>query len=280
MLAGITVSSRRLDVDGVSTMVLEAGAGPPLILLHGGIETGGVYWAPVIARLAEEHRVIVPDSPGLGESDPLPRMDAESFAAWFAELIDRTCSEKPLVVGHSLNGSLAARFATSRGDQLERMVLIGVPGIGRWRPAPGFLVTAIRFSIRPTEKNNARFAAWALLDPARTRDLDREWFDAFMAYGLSRGKVREVKRTMTQLVRAGAKRIDEADLRDIPVPVALVWGRHDRMSALRIAEAAHAKLGWPLRIVEDAGHVPHIEQPEAFVDALRGAVGALGVGGV
>ena len=44
LLKGIRITERRLDVTGVSTAVLEAGDGPPMVLLHGGIETGGVYW--------------------------------------------------------------------------------------------------------------------------------------------------------------------------------------------------------------------------------------------
>lgn len=59
---------------GVATSVLQAGQGPPL-LLHGGIECGGPYWAPVVSRLAERHLVVVPDVPGLGESEPVERLD-------------------------------------------------------------------------------------------------------------------------------------------------------------------------------------------------------------
>jgi pimeloyl-ACP methyl ester carboxylesterase len=274
MLAGVPVSSRRLEVGGVSTMVLEAGDGPPMILLHGGIETGGVYWAPVINRLAERYRVIVPDSPGLGESVRLARMDATSFSDWLADLIRQTCSEKPVLVAHSLNGSLAARFAASHGDLLEHLVVSGSPGIQRYRPPLGFIVMAIRFSIRPTEKNAGRFAEWAILDTARTRSLDPGWYDAFMAYGLSRGRVREVKRTMRQLVKAGMKEIGETELQSVHVPVTLIWGRHDRMIPLRIAEAAHAAFGWPLHVIEDAGHVPHMEQSDAFLQALAASVGS------
>ncbi|HLM32104.1 MAG TPA: alpha/beta fold hydrolase, partial [Solirubrobacterales bacterium] len=65
MLAGLPVTERRLDVAGIETAVLEGGVGPPLILLHGAIECGGAYWAPVIPALAGRHRVIVPDVPGL-----------------------------------------------------------------------------------------------------------------------------------------------------------------------------------------------------------------------
>jgi len=275
MLADVPVSGRRLEVGGISTMVLEGGEGPPMILLHGGIETGGVYWAPVIPQLAERYRLIVPDAPGLGASQSIPKPDADSFSAWFAELIERTCSDKPALIAHSLNGSLAARFAVSHGGLLERLVVYGAPGIGRYRPPLGFILTATAFSVRPTEKNNARFAEWAMLDTARTRSRDPDWYDAFMAYGLSRGRVREVKQTMRQLVKSGAKQIPEGELRSIAVPAALLWGRHDRMAPLGMAEAVHAKLGWPLHVVEDAGHVPHIELPDAFVQALRASIGPM-----
>ncbi len=111
MLAGVRVTDRRLQVAGVHTAVLEAGDGPPLVLLQGGIECGGAYWAPVIARLAERFRLVVPDLPGLGESAPPARPDA--FAGWFAALLRETCPEPPALVAHSLGGSLAARFAAA-----------------------------------------------------------------------------------------------------------------------------------------------------------------------
>ncbi len=274
LLAGIPLTERRLQLMGASTTWLEGGDGPPMVLLHGGIETGGVYWAPVISRLAESYRLVVPDVPGLGESEPVAQLDAAVFAEWLAALLRVACEEKPTLIAHSLDGSLAAHFATQHGDLLRGLVLYGAPGIGHYRMPLGLLVTAIRFELKPSERNNARFADWAFLDPAQTRRQDPQWYDAFMAYGLSRGRVPHVKRTMRQLIKAGTKKIADAELQRVAIPTALIWGRHDRMAPLRIAELASAKLGWPLHVVEDTGHVPHIEQPEAFLGALEAAVGA------
>ena len=272
LLAGIPVTERRLDLAGVSTAVLETGDGPPIVLLHGGIETGGVYWGPALSGLAEIHRLVVPDAPGVGASAPVERLDDVVFAEWFAALVQQTCNEKPTLLAHSLYGSMAARFATQHGSHLRGLVLYGAPGIGPYRLPLGLLVTAIRFDLRPSERNNARFADWAFLDPARTRRRDPDWYDAFMAYGRSRGAVPDVKRTMRQLIKAGSKQISDDELRGIDVPVALLWGRRDRMVPLRIAELASTKFGWPLHVVEDAGHVPHIEQPEGFLRTLGAAV--------
>jgi 2-hydroxymuconate-semialdehyde hydrolase len=199
-------------------------------------------------------------------------LDDVVFAEWFAALVQQTCNEKPTLLAHSLYGSMAARFATQHGSHLRGLVLYGAPGIGPYRLPLGLLVTAIRFDLRPSERNNARFADWAFLDPARTRRRDPDWYDAFMAYGRSRGAVPDVKRTMRQLIKAGSKQISDDELRGIDVPVALLWGRRDRMVPLRIAELASTKFGWPLHVVEDAGHVPHIEQPEGFLRALGAAL--------
>jgi pimeloyl-ACP methyl ester carboxylesterase len=95
VLAGLPVSQPQLDVAGVSTALLEGGPGSPLVLLHGGIERGGAYWAPVIPRLVEEHRVVAPDAPGLGESARLDHLDDESFARWLRQLIRLTCEAEP-----------------------------------------------------------------------------------------------------------------------------------------------------------------------------------------
>jgi pimeloyl-ACP methyl ester carboxylesterase len=272
LLAGIPVTERRLELAGVSTAVLEGGDGPPMVLMHGGIETGGVYWAPVMSRLAENYRLVVPDVPGLGESEPVARLDAPAFAEWFDALLRVTCNEKPTIISHSLDGSLTARFATQHGDLLRGLVIYGAPGIGHYRLPLALLVTAIRFDLRPSERNNARFADWAFLDSVETRSRDPEWYDAFMAYGLSRGATQHVKRTMRQLIKAGSKQIPDAELQGIEAPVALIWGRRDRMVPLRIAELASSKFGWPLHVVDGVGHVPHIEQPEAFLQALEAAL--------
>jgi pimeloyl-ACP methyl ester carboxylesterase len=275
LLAGTPVTERRVQAAGVSTAVLEGGAGPPIILLHGGIECGGVYWAPVLSRLAERHRVVVPDAPGLGESEPVARLDAESFADWLTALIRLTCAEKPMLVAHSLLGSLAARYAARHGDALRRVAIYGAPGVGPYRLPPGLMVAAILFDLRPSQRNMDRFARWAFLDPDLTRSRDPEWLEAFDAYNLARGAVPHVKRTMRHLIKTCTKRVPDTELQRIQIPMDLIWGRHDRMAPLHVGEVASSTHGWPLHVIEDAGHVPHIEQPDAFLAALRPALESL-----
>jgi pimeloyl-ACP methyl ester carboxylesterase len=270
MLAGLSLGERRLAVAGVSTVVLEGGRGTPLILLHGGIECGGAVWAPVAQALADTHHVVVPDLPGLGESEPVERVDA-AFADWLRALIGLTCEKPPALVAHSLAGGLAARFAARHGDLLRKLVIYAAPGIGPYRIPLGLRVVAMRFGLRPTERNAERFDRFAFFDFDEARRRDPGWFEAFSAYTRQRAVVPQVKRTMGRLLKAGAKQAPDSDLRSIEVPTTLIWGRQDRFVPLVLAEAASSRLAWPLQSIEHAGHVPHIERPDAFLHALETA---------
>jgi pimeloyl-ACP methyl ester carboxylesterase len=274
MLAGLPITERVLDVGGIETTVLEAGDGPPVVLLHGGIECGGAYWAPVIARLAEHHRLVVPDVPGLGESLPVDRLDDDTFAAWFTGVLEQTHTEQPTLVAHSLLGSAAARFAARRSDLLRGLVVYGAPGVGPYRMPMRLRYVAIRFGIRPSARNAERFDRFALLDLDALRRRDPEWMAAFDEYARSRATVSHVKRTMRRLISAETKQIPDTQLGRIAVPTTLMWGRHDRMVPLGLAQGAAERLEWPLRVIDDAAHAPHMEQPEAFVDALSAIVDA------
>ncbi len=268
LLQGWAGEPEMVRLNGTMTSLLSVGMGPPLILLHGGIECGGAYWAPVVARLAERFQVLIPDVPGLGESEPFAELNDPAFARWFDELLRATGAVQPVLLAHSLLGSLAARYAVQRGDRLGRLVLYGAPGIGPYRMPTKLLIAAIRFRLRPTARNNERFERVALLDRDRTRLRDQEWFDAFSSYGLSCALRPHTKRTMKQLIRLGTKQISDEELQQIRVRTALLWGVRDRMVAAALATRAHERFGWPLSMVPDAAHVPHMEQPELFLEAL------------
>jgi 2-hydroxymuconate-semialdehyde hydrolase len=273
LAAGLPVRAQWLDVAGNGTFVASGGDGPPLVLLHGGIESAGAYWAPVVDALAATHHLVIPDAPGLGESPPASgRLDTAQFSTWLAELVRLTCAQPPILVAHSLLGTLAARFAARHSPLLRRLVLFAAPGLGPYRLPAGLLAAAIRLDIRPSERNLRRFAGWPFHNLALARHRDPDWFDAFFAYQLACVRNGHVRRTMRYLIRTCTKQVPEADLRTIAAPTALLWGRDDRMVPLRVGEFASRRHGWPLHIMEDAGHVPHVEDPATFVSTLHKAI--------
>jgi pimeloyl-ACP methyl ester carboxylesterase len=275
LLADLPVSERRLDVDGVGTAVLEGGEGAPIVLLH-GVGSFAVEWGRVIPRLVRRHRIIAPDLPGLGESANMPAgWTPRAAVAWLQNLIEQTCAEAPVVVGHSVGGALAVHLAIQHRSSVRRIVLVDCSSLGRFRPAPALLLALVRYGARPSPASRDRFLRQVLADPQRART---EWGDrwaALEAYDIDQATRSDVDAATRQLVlRIGARRIAPDQLRRIGVPVALIWGRADKLMHFRIAAKASEQFGWPLYPIDDCGHGPHIERPEAFVQALKTATAA------
>src|SRR5918997_2918464 len=276
LLKGLPVTERRLEVAGVSTSLLEGGEGPPLVLLHG---QGGfaAMWGRVIPYLVGSHHVVAPDLPGLGLSEvPARNLDAPAMVAWLGELIEQTCAEPPVLVGHSLGGSFAAHFAIERGDQLRGIVLVDSGSLAPFRPAPGALAALVRYIRRPSAATYDRFSRQVFFDPDRVRYEGGERWEALRAYHIDRTTQPSVRAANRQLLRRiGMRRILPDQLRKIDVPVALIWGRNDRLMRFQIAERASSRYGWPLYPIDDCGHVSSVERPDAFLEALHAAIAVM-----
>lgn len=275
LLAAMPVTERQLQLAGVSTAVLEGGDGPPIVLLHGPGEFAAL-WAQVIPDLVKTNRVVAPDLPGHGASEmPDGRLDGDRVLTWLRQLIERTCSSPPALVGHLLGGAVAARFASDHGEQLSEMVLVDTFGLGRNRPALRFAVPLLAYIAHPTERTRDRFLAQCFIDFDGLRDELGERFEPFGDYSLAWARTKTAKAALRSLMpEFGTRAIPQADLARIEVPTTLIHGRHDLQTRLSVAERASARYGWPLHVIEDCRDDPAFEQPEAFLAALRTALGA------
>lgn len=269
LLEHLPVRERRLELAGIETAVLEGGEGPPLVLLHGPGEFGA-KWLRVLPELVKGHRVVAPDLPGHGASGVgADQLDAERVSVWLDELIERTCTAPATLVGHILGGSIAARYATRHSERLERLVLVDSLGLARFRPSPGFGLSLLHFTMRPNERNHERLWQRCSYDLDGLRDQMGERWEQFEAYNLEGARSPQQKAALRTLMgKVGTPVIEPAELSRITVPTALIWGRHDLANRLKIAEAASARYGWPLQVIEGAADDPIIDQPAAFLRAL------------
>jgi pimeloyl-ACP methyl ester carboxylesterase len=270
LLAGLPVTERRLQLAGVSTAVLEGGAGPAVVLLHGPGEYAA-KWMRVIPDLAMTHRVIAPDLPGHGASDVVDgTLDADRVLEWLGDLIERTCSSPPVLVGQILGGAIAARFAANHGDRLNRLVLDDALGLVPFQPTPEFGKALSDFIARPTEDTHDLLWRRCAFDLDGLRNRMGESWHRIKAYNLDRALVPSLQATQHSLMEQfGMPAIPATELAKIAVPTTLIWGRHNLAAQLDVAKAASARYGWPLHVIENAGDDPPMEQPEAFLKALR-----------
>jgi len=102
---------------------------------------------------------------------------------------------------------------------------------------------------------------------------DRQAGQPFLAYSLERARGPNAKIAGRLLREFGIPRIAPDDLGRIAVPTTLIWGRHDRANRLPIAQAASDRYQWPLHVIEHCADDPPRDQPLAFTEALRMALG-------
>lgn len=247
---------------------------PPLLLVH-GFNAWSDLWRPNLEGLAEGgRRVVAVDLPVHGGT-PLPGRSADlsvgGFVRFLLEVQERLGLGRGDIVGHSFGGLLAARLALGHAERVRRLVLVSSAGLGLSVP----LRTIVAFT--------RLMAATQLLglDPERTRryvttyvcaarpDLDESLL-ALVGTGW-RDPVR--RRALARLGLAFLAR--EADVRrDLPrlVPRAmLLWGAQDRLLPAALGRRAAARLpGQRLVVFEPCGHVPNLEWPDRFTEAVAG----------
>jgi pimeloyl-ACP methyl ester carboxylesterase len=142
------VAARSLRVHGREVRLLERGAGPPVVLVHGLGLTAGI-WRPHIHRLADAgYRVLAPDLPGFGHSEgPVAGLSIDAAAAWLGDLAGQVGVHGAAWVGHSVGAQQIVRLAARDPDRVGALVLAAPTGrAGRHmvREPLGLLTTAFQ----------------------------------------------------------------------------------------------------------------------------------------
>lgn len=236
---------------------------------------GQPAWWPILASLSRSFRVIAPDLPGFGESEPLkdgPK--PQKLVAWLADFIAESCDEPPVVVATSLGGAFGLRLAITRPERVAGLILADSQGLAPFRPPPSFMLGVLLSSLRPGPSTVNMVVRKVVYDQDHVRALHGPAWDALLDYMLSQARQRGVRRTMRRMAsRANARPVPGELLEDLDSMEGLIWGRHDRPFPVMIAESASERFGWPLGVIEGAGHLPYIEKPSHFTEAVVALAG-------
>jgi pimeloyl-ACP methyl ester carboxylesterase len=273
LLSNLPVTERNLVLAGISTSVLEGGQGAPIILLHGQGEFA-ITWMRIFNDLVETHKIIVPDLPGHGDTSiPKDALDSGQLMNWLDALIEKTCERPPVLVGHLLGGSIAARYAAKNNNRIEKLILVDSMGLAWYRPTLKFTVAMVGHIARPSEKTQERLFDGCFTDFAGLKEEISDSWEYLSGYALDRARKPEMKSALQSMMpKLGVPAISKKDLEKISVPTTMIWGRHDLQVNLSVAEKANKRYGWPLYIIDHAADDPAFEQPENFITAFRSAL--------
>ena len=247
-------SSREVEAAGLRLRYLELGEGPgvPVLLLHGfGADLN--TWMFTQPALAEGRRVIALDLSGHGGSaKEVGAGDAESLTGVVGAALDALGIERVHLVGHSMGGAVAALLAVRRRERVASLTLIASAGLGAEINA-AFIDGFVRASRRreATEVLNL-----LVHDPAL---VSRTMVEDVLRYKRLDGVTAALMRIAGVCFAGGRQSLDiAAEIAELPLPVQIIWGRDDRIIPVAHAEALAVRL--PVHIIEQAGHLPHMEQ--------------------
>jgi pimeloyl-ACP methyl ester carboxylesterase len=230
----VELRESRLALEGGRTLrLLEAGEGPPVVLVHGALATADdMVLSPLFPLLAQRFRVLAVDRPGHGLSrrerfEGAPARQAELIRAGLAQL----GVERPLVLGHSAGGLIALSWAAAWPDALAGLVLVGpiVRPEFRWlehtllapRATPVAGPWASEVAQRTVDSSLLPVIQRAMFAP---QPIPERWKREFPHQLVLESLVANGEDAAGLLSPAGV-----IDLRRVSVPVAMLYGGEDRV---------------------------------------------------
>lgn len=248
-------------VYGQNIRYIEAGQGPTVILLH-GLGSVKEIWAANIGALSAKYRVYALDQVGFGHSDkPLLEYKIATFVDFLFGFMQSQNLSKATLVGNSLGGWIALDFAARHPEMVDKLVLVGSAGLP-WEKAPAAdlnpasladMRTLLESIFYDKKMVTDQFVLQAFTNHARNND------------GFT------IQRTLAGFAQ---NQFEDAKLSSLHAPTLVVWGRQDELISVSQGEKLRDGIpGAKLVVFEQCGHVPQLEKPAEFNQALTDFLG-------
>jgi pimeloyl-ACP methyl ester carboxylesterase len=274
----LTLPKSELDLFFYDTGPAE---GATILMVH-GLGDEADTWRYLLPELASGNRILAPDLPGFGRSSRPPRsLTAPMLTSVLLELLDELGTPAALLIGSSLGGLLCQQIALTRPERATGLVLLDgtlvatrqalnlhlllfmIPGLGEW------LYTRLRRD--PAAAYDTLLPYYADLKALPVADTEflfqrvneRVWSDKQKSAYFS------VLRQLALWSPRQQKTLPER-LGRCQVPTLAIWGQADQIISVDAAETLiQLQPSARLLTVAGAGHLPHQEQPQAVLDAIR-----------
>jgi len=248
---------RTIYVDGIRLFIREAGEGSvPLLMIHGFLESSDNFQLN-INELSKERKVIAVDLPGFANSDKDIKIDysREHLALLLNRMMNQLGYDTYSLLGHSLGGEIALHIAIEHPSSVDSLILVDAAGYqsNQHKSLPPWLVENIFLSY-PMQKYLLQLSLY------NKEIWNKDIFMKAYAYnaqipGASFMKFSRDNRN-TDLTET---------VKEIKLPVLILWGADDRLIPVSDAERFHQDISnSELEIFTHCGHLPFVEYPDRF----------------
>lgn len=233
----LVIERRHIRVGSAWVHYKTAGAGPPLVLVH-GLASSTRWWNRNIAHLAGHFRVYAVDLSEFGDRRRRPRFVLSQAACYLAHWMDAVDIRQASLIGHSMGGRIVSEFAAEYPERVTCLVLVNAAimpfGHGYLKQSLGMVRAFQRIP----------FSLFAVL-----------LFDTLVTGVVS------VLRVGWEVFKTSL----EHKLSHIQTPTLIIWGEHDTIVPLALGYALNQQLnGSQFQLIQGAGHVPMWEKPAEF----------------
>jgi len=276
------------DVDGPVHYLDFGGSGTPLLMVH-GLGGAAINWMAAGPELARTHRALALDLAGFGQT---PLQGRSTTVGANTELvhgfIDKVIGDAVVLMGNSMGGHIAVLEAAAHPEAVKKLVLVdpAIPGPHVRRPPPlilgamatlsipGLAQTILDRRVRALGPEGLVMQTLALVcaDPSR---VDPEVVEAHVQLTRERSRLGPQNgRAFVQASRSiGLRMANPAfwfRVAAVTAPTLVIHGSLDRLIPLEAArDLARRRPDWELKVIDGVGHVPMMETPDLFLEALE-----------
>ncbi|MCD0460455.1 alpha/beta fold hydrolase [Roseiconus lacunae] len=237
--------------------VVDLGSGDQTVLFLHGLFGSPHHWQQVMERLSDRYRVIAPQLPV--DYQPGRRQHGINAIADLSnqvrEMIDAMDIEPFVICGNSLGGLIAIELCAGQPDYAKGLVLAGSAGLFERSPIGGSRPRPSKEFIRKTVTGIVHRKELV------TEELIDDWYTSVSD--------RDYVRFVLRVSRATRDRTVEDELSKLDLPTMIIWGHQDTITPPSTGREFQRRIkGSRLEFIDDCGHAPNWEQPEAFADLL------------
>jgi len=248
-----------VTVDNNRIRYLKAGASKRNLVLIHGLGASAERWDLVMPTFAKNFTVYVPDLIGFGFSDkPITDYTTEFFSKFLASFLSELGIKKAIIIGSSLGGQIAAEFASSNPQIVDKLILVSPAGVMKQStPALDAYIMAAMYPDPDSAKN-----AFAMM-AGSNKDVSQTIVDGF----IQRMLMPNAKYAFLSTI-LGLKNSPEITpkLELIEIPTLVIWGDMDPVIPIKYADYFVQKIrDCRFYQIANSGHTPYVEDPKEFI---------------
>jgi pimeloyl-ACP methyl ester carboxylesterase len=260
------VATRTLEVMGLRTRILEAGAGveEAVVFVHGGPGSAS-DWDELLPQVGEFARAVALDLPGFGEADKPSYLPYSPmlWAAYIAAVLERLEVRRAHLILHDLGGEAGLRWGLIRPEAFASAALINTGTVigYRWHAIGRLHRTPLVGQLAALTGGLGLRTAMRIYEPGLPREPIKRWRHDY-DLGTRRAMLRFYRATPAAAMGAIA-----SDLRRLDRPALVIWGARNRF--VPVEQAERQRQSFPsanVVVLDDCGHYAQLEKPRQVAD--------------